>query len=77
MLLISLLVGKLSYKKGKNSLVSSIITLKFSLAACQNDGRINFTLDAAFRREISGKPYGNYGKLNQVNWESRGGSIFL
>jgi hypothetical protein len=56
MLLISLLVGKLSYKKGKNSVVSSIITLKFSLAACQNDGRINFTLDAAFRREIFGKP---------------------
>lgn len=48
MLLISLRVGKLSYKKGKNSLANSIIALKLSLAARRNVSRIGFAFEAAF-----------------------------
>jgi hypothetical protein len=67
MLLISLRVGKLSYKKGKNSSISSILALKLSLTARRNVSRIGLPINVILRRKIAGKPHGNYKKLNQVD----------
>lgn len=77
MLLISLRVGKLSYKKSKNSSTISILALELSLTARRNVSRIDFVINVILRRKIAGKPHGNYSKLNQVDWKNCGGPISL